>query len=231
MSRENVIKKVIALLAKTVENGCSEAEAMIAAAKAKQMIDEYDIKDHDLNEQHKFSTYDKKNSRYNYLKRNLSIPIAHFYNCKAIYIGADMVIFGRDSDVIMAQWLIETLEKYINRELRIYINSKGYLDKEDTKAETNGFLIGAINRITERLEALTPTENMESMNALVVVKNAEVEEKYQQFKKATGLEFLPDTLNNTRYCTTEGVEKGKETGDKANFSRAVGNKKGSKVFG
>src|SRR6516165_9549940 len=47
-NRESVIDKIRALLAKTVENGATEAEMMAALDKAAAMRDAYDISDEEL---------------------------------------------------------------------------------------------------------------------------------------------------------------------------------------
>ena len=49
-NRSNIINKIRALLSKTVENGCTEAEAMSALSLAQTMMDTYEISDADLNE-------------------------------------------------------------------------------------------------------------------------------------------------------------------------------------
>ena len=46
--RNSIIEKIKALLAKTVENGATEAEMLSALAKASAMKDAYDISDADL---------------------------------------------------------------------------------------------------------------------------------------------------------------------------------------
>ena len=49
IERESVLNKIRALLAKTMENGCSEAEAMAALGKAQAMKDAYAVTEAELN--------------------------------------------------------------------------------------------------------------------------------------------------------------------------------------
>jgi uncharacterized protein DUF2786 len=49
IERESVLNKIRALLAKTMENGCSEAEAMAALGKAQAMRDAYAVTEAELN--------------------------------------------------------------------------------------------------------------------------------------------------------------------------------------
>ncbi len=46
--REKMLDKVRALMAKTVENGCTEQEEMAALAKARALIDAFEISDSEL---------------------------------------------------------------------------------------------------------------------------------------------------------------------------------------
>jgi Protein of unknown function (DUF2786) len=49
IERDSVLNKIRALLAKTMENGCSEAEAMAALGKAQAMKDAYAVTEGELN--------------------------------------------------------------------------------------------------------------------------------------------------------------------------------------
>jgi hypothetical protein len=46
--RESLLDKIRALLAKTVENGCTESEALAALAKARGLMDSYVVGDDEL---------------------------------------------------------------------------------------------------------------------------------------------------------------------------------------
>src|SRR5262245_49417264 len=46
--RESLLDKIRALLAKTQENGCTEAEELAALAKARGLMDAYEVTDEDL---------------------------------------------------------------------------------------------------------------------------------------------------------------------------------------
>lgn len=219
--RQKIIDKVRALLAKTVSNGCSEHESMAAAAKAQQMMDEYDLLHLDLKEKSSFTTTENKNAKYNMVKRVLTGNVAKFCHCRVIYIDKDAVIFGHDSDVLMAEWLTETLERFINRELRAHIKKAGYMPPQEAKSEKNGFLVGALTRIIERLEELTPKEMNESMNALIISKTAEVDAKYEEYKAALGSKIVPIQFSNKKWCSDTGLASGKDAGDKATFSRPI----------
>lgn len=49
-NRDKLIHKIRALMAKTVENGCTEAEMMAAMSMAQAMMDAYDVSLDDIEE-------------------------------------------------------------------------------------------------------------------------------------------------------------------------------------
>lgn len=48
MTSQRIIDKIRAMLAKTVDNGCTEAEAMAALEMAQTMMDQYEVTEDDL---------------------------------------------------------------------------------------------------------------------------------------------------------------------------------------
>lgn len=54
-NRTNLLNKIRALLSKTVEAGCTEAEAMSALSMAQAMMDAYEVTEEDLVETKKES--------------------------------------------------------------------------------------------------------------------------------------------------------------------------------
>jgi hypothetical protein len=48
MDRNSLLEKIRALMSKTTENGCTEAEALAALDKARALMDAYEVTDEDL---------------------------------------------------------------------------------------------------------------------------------------------------------------------------------------
>jgi len=229
-----MIERVKALMAKTMENGCTEAEALSALGKAQAIMDEYDIAQFDVEMDGEEVTVEGFTINKNDLvPRALGLAVGKFCHCK-VWIdnrtGESCVVFmGMESDAIMARWLLEMLMGYVERALREYI-AKGVQAKEcrNTIEAKNGFKIGASQRICERLSELSEA-NMErgmKKNALVIVKSAKVEEMFA----ALDLRLKSKKMTRRR-VDGEALAAGRKAGDGASFNRPIGNGNGPLAIG
>jgi hypothetical protein len=112
------------LRSKTTDNGCTEAEALLAAMKVAELLDRYDLSLTDIEirdaacEQREYETYRKKH-----------IPIdgcigavANFCDCRVWRekneVGdARYVFFGLRSDIEVAHYLTEVIDNAVRFEL------------------------------------------------------------------------------------------------------------------
>jgi Protein of unknown function (DUF2786) len=152
--REKLLDKVKALLSKTVENGCTEQEALAALAKARAMMDAYEIDDAELKltkEEGAVFRREPPGTRDPHgIKRQLATSVARFCGCKAWRDtrkeGAPLVFCGIQSDAQLATWLLDHLAGFVQRELANHlINSLAV--GGDKRAVINGFVIGCAGRI------------------------------------------------------------------------------------
>ena len=125
--------RIQALRAKTIDNGCTEEEALSAASKVAQLLDRYDLSLSDVEmreapcERLEYETWRKKR-----------IPIdgcvgavAHFCDCRVWreknQAGeARYVFFGLRSDVAVAHYLTELIDTAVRSELGRYKTSPDY---------------------------------------------------------------------------------------------------------
>jgi len=124
-SRKKMLEKVKAILAKTMENGCSEQEAMTALAKARELMATYEIDEKELHqfEQEKAQIHRTATSDPYEIKYWLAKFVGKFTRCQSWAAKDKVVCFaGLESDVIFATWLLDTLQRYVMRALRDYQN-------------------------------------------------------------------------------------------------------------
>ena len=125
--------RIQALRAKTVDNGCTESEALSAAAKVAELLDRYDLSLSDVEireaacEQRAFETYRKKRMPLD----GCVGAIAHFCDCrvwreKNAAGEARYVFFGLRSDVEVAHYMTELIDGAVRSELGRYKTSKAY---------------------------------------------------------------------------------------------------------
>lgn len=184
--------RVRALLAKTVDNGCTEDEALAAAAKAAELLDRHDLSmsDVDLRE--------ASCERVVYeTRRKKRIPIAdcvgavaHFCDCKVwrerdAAGEARYVFFGLPADAEVALYLTGLIDAAVRSELGRYKTSPAYLRfrHRDRYLANASFALGMVTSIAERLDAMKAGRdraNGETGRDLVVVKASVVDEEMRR---------------------------------------------------
>jgi len=104
---EKVRARLRALKSKTVENGCTQEEAMGAAEKAAELLSRHGISEQDLLEE-EYSELGMDVGRRSPLETVWG-AIGHFADCKAFWDqrGGKLrfVYFGRESDVLVAEYI------------------------------------------------------------------------------------------------------------------------------
>ena len=184
-SRKKMLERVRAILSKTMENGCTEGEAMAALAKARELMAAYDISEAELgNTQEQESAtihYEDKTDPYQ-IKKFLARSVARFTRCKGWQgnnsTSYSMAFCGLESDVIFATWLLDTLQRFVMRELKNHQDARRAKGLKCPRIIGASFVLGCANRISERLKELTPEEpaTVGNGNALVVSRNALITE-------------------------------------------------------
>jgi Protein of unknown function (DUF2786) len=179
--------RIQALRAKTVDNGCTEEEALSAASKVAELLDRYDLSLSDVElreapcERREFETHRKKRVPLD----GCVGAIAHFCDCrvwreKNAAGEARYVFFGLRSDVEVAHYLTEMIDAAVRAELGRYKTTKAYQRfRHNERHLANGsFTFGMVNSIAEKLTAMKDARdaaNQTTGRSLVVVKTAVVE--------------------------------------------------------
>jgi len=220
--REKMLDKVRALLAKTVENGCTEEEALAALAKARAMIDAYEISDQELaltkNEKAILRKEPKGSRDPHGIKSGLARAVAKFTDCRVWRDGEALTFCGLRPDTHFATWLLDHLTTFVQAELTTHLIGDVSLNASNRRAVINGFVIGCTGRITERLVALCESSAPVTSNAraLVVVKTGAIADKMKEM----GI-HLGKTRRREQYYNPAAREAGRSAGDRASFGRPI----------
>jgi hypothetical protein len=226
-AQREIALKIRALLSKTVDKGCTEAEAMMAAAKAKELIDRYqiDMSEADIAEEgYVKGTAESDMGRKFNVQNWLAGSIARY--CETKYWMTHnhgghrrktrIVFFGLKSDVEFANWLLTGLEAFVWTKADEF--GGDYYEKRN-------FAMGCCNRIAERLrEAIKEREARnvtmsQTGKSLVVVKGQLVE---SEFKKL-GLRLRNSGGSSYRSGgSASSRAAGYAAGNGASFGRPVG---------
>ena len=155
-SRKKLLDRIRAMLN---TEGRTEAEMMAFLAKARELMATYEISEADLNQAEKATIFKTAVSDPYEIKRNLCVNVGKFTSCKAFRDREDVINFaGKESDIIFATWLLDTLQRFIMRALRQYqkdliVNKGGRHSNNLTSAS---FVAGCAHRINEKLKELAP---------------------------------------------------------------------------
>src|ERR1700738_3467710 len=156
--------RIQGLRAKTTDNGCTEAEALLAAAKVAELLGQYDLSLTDVEirdapcEEREYETYRKKR-----IPLDACIgAIANFCDCRVWreknQAGeARYVFFGLRSDVEVAHYLTELIDNALRSELGRDKKSPGYrrFRHQDRHVANSSFTLGMVASIAVKLTAMT----------------------------------------------------------------------------
>ena len=124
MDRDRAADLIRKLKGMTLAAGASEAEALAAAAKARELADTYGITDADVIEG------DVGTGRVRYRPIDTLWPaIASYCHVEVFYReGRELKVIyaGRDADVLLAQWLHVMLKRHIDSALKNYKRDTSY---------------------------------------------------------------------------------------------------------
>jgi hypothetical protein len=229
IERSSLVDKVRGLLAKTVVNGCTEAEAMTALAKARAMIDAYEISETELalTKQEKAVLRQYGMDDRHDIKRFLSMAVAAFAGIKTWRNAGPprqkvgLTLCGLSADVDFAEWLINHLSQFVANELTAYL-FRSAVPKGQRRRIINGFTLGCCTRINDRLYALareserTQRATLQS-RALVL---ADIKrEAIKETMTAAGIRLTQTTTRRKSDPDARGA--GAMAGDRATFGRPV----------
>lgn len=150
--------RIRALAAKTVERGCSEAEAMAAAAKVGELLDIYGLSmtevalRDELCVQRRMACTGPARTALFWL-----FPAAlRFCECRGWTEGREtLVLFGLEPDVAMAEWLLRVIDGALTFEENRYRRGAEYLARRaPPQAVLRSFRIGFATRVAQRLDGL-----------------------------------------------------------------------------
>ena len=184
--------RIQGLRSKTTDNGCTEAEALLAAAKVAELLDRYDLSLTDVEirdavcEQREYETYRKKRVPID----GCIGAIANFCDCRVWreknQVGdARYVFFGLRSDVEVAHYLTEVIDNAVRFELGRYKMSAGYrrFRHQDRHIANSSFTLGMVASIADKLKTMKRERDVVNNGTgrdLVVLKASVVDAELQK---------------------------------------------------
>jgi len=179
--------RIQGLRAKTIDNGCTEGEALAAAAKVAELLDRYDLSLTDVElreapcERRAYETHRKKRIPLD----DCIGAIADFCDCRVWREKnrageARYVFFGLRSDIEVAHYLTELIDTAVRSELGRYKTTSDYRQfrHQERHVANASFALGMIASIADKLTAMKAARdevNILTGRDLVVLKAAVVD--------------------------------------------------------
>ncbi|MGJ4927669.1 DUF7168 domain-containing protein [Bradyrhizobium sp. HKCCYLS2038] len=184
--------RIQALRAKTIANGCTEHEALSAAAKVAELLDRHDLSLSDVElrasacERKVYETYRKKRIPLD----DCIGAIALFCDCR-VWRGKNAagdnvyVFFGLSADVEVAHYLAELIDNAVRAELGRFKTSADYrrFRHQDRHLANASFALGMVASIGERLVAMKADRDQvkaTTSRGLVVLKTSVVDAEFDK---------------------------------------------------
>ena len=225
--------RIQGLRSKTTDNGCTEAEALLAAAKVAELLGQYDLSLTDVEiraapcEQREYETHRKKR-----IPLDACIgAIANFCDCRVWreknQAGeARYVFFGLRSDVEVAHYLTELIDNAVRSELGRYKTSAGYrrFRHQERHVANSSFTLGMVAPIADKLTAMTRERDAVNRDAvnngtrrdLVILKASGVDAELEK------LDLKLRTLRRaTRMVSPTAYEAGETAGASLTINHGI----------
>ena len=184
--------RIQALRSKTIANGCTEDEALSAAAKVAELLDRHDLSLSDVElraspcERRVYETFRKKRIPLD----DCVGAIAHFCDCR-VWREKDAggeniyVFFGLGADVEVAHYLAELIDGSVRAELGRFKTSIDYsrFRHQERHLANASFALGMVASIADRLMAIKASRdqvNESTGRGLVVLKTSVVDAEFDK---------------------------------------------------
>ena len=228
--------RIQALRAKTIDNGCTEDEALSAAAKVAELLDRYDLSLTDVEireapcERREYETHRKKRIPLD----DCIGAVANFCDCRVWreknQAGETRyVFFGLRSDIEVAHYLTELIDTVVRSELGRYKTTPEYRrfrHKERHMANAS-FALGMVASIADKLTAMKSGRdeaNHGTGRDLVVLKAAVVDAELEKLNLK-----LRTVRRPTRMVSTTAYEAGSAAGASLAINPGIGEQRGPRT--
>ena len=219
--------RIRALAAKTVDRGCSEAEAMAAAAKVGELLDIYGLSmsEVELGEEACVQRRIPAHGPARTALRWLFPALLRFCECRGWTDGRhDFVLFGLEPDVQMAEYLLHVIAHALAFEEARFRRSQNYLaSRLAPQSVLRSFRYGFADRVAKRLDAMAEERaraqearraaamGASASTALVLAKERKIEEGFRSLGVRLRTVQASATIRD-RAAFGRGVEAGGRVG-------------------
>jgi hypothetical protein len=187
--RESSLRQIRALMAKTTDNGCTEAEAREAARKVDELMASYEIDLDEVSMRRQEIVEIELANVGQHTIIHACTAIANFTDCRVwLKRNTQVVYFGFQVDTEIAEYLTHLFRRAIDREAATYILFNQEWEDATSRSQSEmlrSFGMGMAGRLGERLRELKSKRDFgvrAAGNALVVMKMPFVNEAFRKLE-------------------------------------------------
>jgi hypothetical protein len=222
---DRLVQRIRALRAKTVEQGCTEQEALAAAGKVAELLDRHGLSLSELEfRQQACEGIGIETGRRRTGPIDDCVPtIAEFFDCRVwgekSAAGLRYIFFGLPGDVEAAHYLYDLIERAFESETERFRAGDIYAEthSRDRRSATNSFQIGLGRGIRVKLHELRQAREAAFRSAsgrdLVPIKTSIIEDELAKL----GLTLRARSRASKRYVLTDAYEAGHEAGKRFDY--------------
>ena len=219
---EDIKAKIMALMAKTTQNGCTEEEAIAASRKVQELLHKYQLSLSDIRIKEEkcvtgeYDTQLKAKSALNYC----IVAISKFTDTKCWRSIRNDVIyykyFGFEHDVLIAEYITKLIDWAIIYAGEDFKDSSTYRNSTKRSKILEEFKIAMAWRLNDRLNEMKAAQDntMSSGKSLIVVKDAIVTEEYAKLN----MKLSKGKKGTKRLTSYEAYAAGTAAGDKVSIN-------------
>jgi hypothetical protein len=179
--REKILERIRALLSKTVDNGCTEQEAISAAEMVSKLLDKYDLSASDLEKEEPSDFARKGSPIVDDIDDRLWKPASAIEMLTGTrYWRGDgmLVFFGRSSDVEIAEYILKICERAMRTASERYERGIALYRPSLRRSKRMAFLDGMADSLRSKLEAIHAARRAQATGrALVLAKETVVDDE------------------------------------------------------
>lgn len=219
--REKLAARVRALMAKTVENGCTEEEAIAAAAKVAEILERYNLSLDEVEIRQSPFTKKTANVRDDMVGAKLYVVAngietltgARYWTARREGV-VEIHFFGLSHEVDVARYLLDVCAGAMRRAAR-EVDSTNMLFRPALRHQrTASFIAGMADRLRNRLVALKPKDP--PGQGLVVLKNSLIDQGLADM----GIE-LETKSGHRESLNAAAYEAGVQAGDRVGLNQGL----------
>ena len=215
---DRIKRRIRGLLSKTVDRGVTEAEAMLAAAKAAELMEKYDLDQADLEE-----AVEGIGAAELHIDPALSDALWRIGNAIAELCTCRFLVYprtrkkvefvGYDTDREIAAYLMEICARALKDEADLEDRRNGLFRHNIRLRKRLGFIEGMTTRLAERIRKLAwARKAKQTANALVVTKMDKINEHVGD---------IPASQIRQSIMDDEAFEEGRRRADAVQLTQGV----------